>query len=345
MRAAVIHGVEDVTVETVDDPTISTPGSAVVEVSRTSICGSDLHLYHGHFAPPGLRPGHEFVGTVVAVGNDVRRFSEGDRVLVSAVIGCGDCPPCHRGEVVRCVRQGVNVFGTNATLPGGQAEFVEVPVVDRHAHPLRGIDLEAAVMLTDVLPTGYVGARRADISPGDTVVVIGLGPVGLFAVLCAQLLGASRVLAADTVPERLAQAETLGAVPIDAGAGTPERVLALTDGLGVDAAIEAVGSDESILDAVASVRAGATVSVVGVSHRDSTPYPMRTALLRDITLRGTLASIPSTWPSLLPLVKAGRFAPLSVVTHRFGLSEVGDAYRLMDSRRDGVLKIVVDPKR
>lgn len=346
MRATVLNGPGDISLETVDDPIVSASTSAVVEVTHTGICGSDLHLYHGAMAATGIRPGHEFVGRVVATGSDVRRFREGDQVLVSGVIGCGDCPACLRGYVAGCTGGGLGVFGTGPDLHGGQAEYVEVPRIDRFALAIPPeLDLDAAVMLTDILPTGYLGARRADITPGDTVVVIGLGPVGMFALQAAQVLGAARIIAVDTAPDRLARAETYGAIPVNAADGTAPQVLELTKGLGADAAIEAVGSDATINDAVMSVRAGSTVSVVGVNNNMAMPYPMMLALLRDITLRGTLASIPATWSELLPIVASGRIRPQDVVTHRLGLSEVSDAYRRFNAREDGMLKVVLDPKR
>jgi len=345
MRATVYNGPGDVSVESVDDPGVTTPHGAVIEVTHSAICGSDLHIYHGVTSAPGTRPGHEFVGRIVEVGADVRRHRPGDPVLVSGVIGCGTCDPCLRGWVVGCRNAGLAVFGTSPALPGGQAEYVEVPHADRFAHPMApDLDPEAAVMLTDILPTGYLGARRADITPGDTVLVVGLGPVGMFALQAAQLFGAARVLAADTVPGRLARAEALGAEPIDAAAGTPAQVMELTKGVGADAAIEAVGSDATVNDAVMAVRAGATVSVVGVNATLAMPYPMMLALLRDITLRATLASVPSTWPALLPLVAGGRIRPQDVVTHRLPLSQAPDAYRRFDAREDGVLKVLLDPR-
>ena len=345
MRATVMTGPHEVEVAEVDDPTVQSPGAAIVEVSHTAICGSDLHMYHGSMLLPGVRPGHEFIGRIVAAGGGVENFAHGDEVLVSGVIGCGHCPPCLSGHLVRCENAGIQVFGTTDALHGGQAELVEVPLIDRHAHLVPdGLDPEAAVMLTDILPTGYLGAKRADVRPGDTVLVVGLGPVGMFALRSAQLLGASRVLAADTLPDRLARAEEFGAIPVDASSGTPAQVTELTGGRGADCAIEAVGSDQTILDAVMSVRAGGTVSVVGVNQNMAMPYPMMYALLRDITLRGTLASIPGTWPELVPLVVSGRLRPEEVVTHRMGLSEVAEAYRMFDDKDEGVLKVVLDPR-
>jgi alcohol dehydrogenase len=344
MRAVVLHGIGEVRVEEVPDPVLPGPDGLVLQVERTAICGSDLHLYHGPMTVPGVHLGHEFLGTVVEAGPDVRSARVGDRVLVSGVIGCGTCRACRSGDPVLCVT-GPRVFGTSLDLPGGQAELVAVPAADASVLPLpESVSDEAAVMLTDILPTGYLGAARADISPGDTVVVIGLGPVGLLALQCAFLHGPARVLAVDLVPERLAQAEALGAEPLDASGGvTVAEVLERTGGRGADAVIEAVGADQTIQDAVMCAAPGATVSVVGVSLNLALPFPMPVALFKCLTFRVTLASIPTTWPALVPLVASGTLDPAVIVSHRFGLSEAAEAYRLFESREAGVSKVLLDP--
>jgi len=345
MRAVVLRGERDVAVEEVPDPELTGPDGLVLRVERTAICGSDLHLYHGPMTVPGCRLGHEFVGTVEEVGADVRTVRPGDRVLVSGVIGCGRCPACLAGDVVTCLNQGTKVFGTSLDLPGGQAEAVAVPAADASVVAIpEGITLDQAVLLTDILPTGFLGAQRADISPGDVVVVIGLGPVGVFALQCAQLYGPSRILAVDMVPERLARAAELGAEPIDASqGGTIEQVLAATGGRGAQAVIEAVGADQTINDALFCAAPGGTVSVIGVSMNFALPFPMPLALFKRLTFRVTLAAIPATWQALLPLVASGRLHPEDVFTHRMGLSQAAEAYDLFESRRDGVLKVLLDP--
>jgi alcohol dehydrogenase len=345
MRAVVLHDIGEVAVEEVPDPGLTGPDGIVVQVERTAICGSDLHLYHGPMTVPGVRLGHEFLGTVVEAGSDVRSVRTGDRVLVSGVIGCGTCRWCLAGNPVRCVG-GPRVFGTSTDLHGGQAELAAVPAADTSVLPVpEGMDDEAAVMLTDILPTGYLGALRADIAPGDTVVVIGLGPVGLLALQCAFLHGPSRVLAVDVVPERLAHAERLGAEPIDASGGaTVSEVLDRTGGRGAPAVIEAVGADQTVADAIMCAAVGGTVSVIGVSLNLALPFPMPVALYKQLTFRVTLASIPETWPALVPLVQQGRLDPAGIVSHRLGLSEAAEAYRMFEARTDGVRKIVLDPR-
>ena len=207
MRAVVLQGQEHVTVEDVPDAGVPGDDGLLLRVEHAAICGSDLHPYHGGpLMTPGVRLGHEFVGTVEEVGADVRTVRAGDRVLVSGVIGCGHCPACRALDPVVCHNGGTKVFGTQLDLAGGQAEAVAVPAADASVLAIpEGITPEQAVLLTDILPTGYLGAQRADITPGDTVVVIGLGPVGVFALQCAQLFGPSRILAVDMVPDRLAR--------------------------------------------------------------------------------------------------------------------------------------------
>jgi threonine dehydrogenase-like Zn-dependent dehydrogenase len=345
MRAVVLGGPGAVSVETVDDPSLSGPDGIVVEVERTAICGSDLHLYHGGMAQPGVHLGHEFIGRVAEAGTDVRTVAVGDRVLVSGVIGCGHCLECINGWPMRCLRAGSRVFGTSLDLAGGQAEAVAVPAADTAVLAIpEAITDEAAVLLTDILPTGYLGASRADLAPGCTVALIGLGPVGICALRAAQLFSPARILAVDPVPHRRAHAERLGAEVFDPGdGGTVAQLLEATAGRGPDAVIEAVGRDETITDSIISVKPGGTVSVVGVSTNMAHPFPMAVAMYKGITFRICVADIPSTWPALLPLVAAGRLQPDDVFTHRMGLSEAPEAYRLFDAEDDGVVKVLLDP--
>jgi alcohol dehydrogenase len=345
MRAVVLNGPGDVSVETVDDPVLSGPDGIVVEVERTAICGSDLHLYHGEMAQPGVHLGHEFIGRVVEVGADVRTVRTGDRVLVSGVIGCGHCMECITGWPMRCLNSASKVFGTSLDLHGGQAEAVAVPAADTSVHRIpEGVNDEQAVLLTDILPTGFIGARRADIAPGATVAVIGLGPVGICALRAAQLYSPARILAVDPVAHRRAHAERLGAEVIDPGdAGAMPQIVEATGGRGADAVIEAVGRDETINDAIMSVKPGGTVSVVGVSTNLAHPFPMAIAMYKGITFRICVADIPSTWSTLIPLVARGRLVPDDVFTHRVGLSQAAEAYRVFEARDDEVIKVLLDP--
>jgi threonine dehydrogenase-like Zn-dependent dehydrogenase len=345
VRAVVLQGERSVGVEDVAEPAINTPDATIVRVDATAICGSDLHLYHATSGFEGTRLGHEFIGTVVEVGADVASVSKDDRVLVAGVIGCGRCSACIARDPVVCRNGGTRVFGTRPDLPGGQAEYVEVPATD--ASVLRipdGVTDEQAVLLTDILPTGYLGAEGAGIRPGTTVAVIGLGPVGLLAVTCARLFSPARILAVDPVAERRARAEALGAEGVDPGdGGTLAQVMARTNGWGADAVIEAVGADTTIVDAVMCAAPGATVSIVGVSFNIALPFPMIVATLKRLTIRPMLASIPSTWDTLVPLLTNGTLRPDGIFTHRMGLSEAAVAYELFDDR--SALKVLLDPKR
>lgn len=345
MRATVLEGPRDIRVEDVPDPVLPGPEGVIVTVERTAICGSDLHLYHDAPTGVGIRLGHEVIGTVAESGPHVRSLKPGDRVLVSGVIGCGVCRPCLAGQPNVCRAGKSAAFGTVPDLPGGQAEAMAVPFADLFALPIpEGVADDEAVLLTDILPTGYLGALRASIRPGSTVAVVGLGPVGIMALQCAELFGPARILAIDMVPERLARAEALGAEPIDArDAPGSAQVLEATGGWGADSVIEAVGADATVLDALSCVATGGTVSIVGVNLSMELPFPMGLVFLKSLTVRTVFAPIPGTWSSLVPLVQSGRLALGGTFTHRMGLSQAAQAYELFDSRADGVLKVLLDP--
>jgi 2-desacetyl-2-hydroxyethyl bacteriochlorophyllide A dehydrogenase len=346
IRALTFLGKGDVRCESHPDPAPPDARGAVLRVERAAICGSDLHLYHGDLPVPevGFAIGHEFVGEVVEVGHEVRDFRPGDRVLCSGVLGCGLCAACRAGHVARCERRVSRVFGMSAALPGGQAEAVAVPVADAALRAIPdGVSVEQAVLLTDILPTAFFGARNAELRPGQTVAVIGLGPVGQLAVECARLFGPARVFAIDRIPERLAAAAELGATPVHSDRAA-EEILATTRGLGPDAVIEAVGADATIQLALQLVRPAGAVSVVGVNVNLAFPFPMGLALMKNLTFRIGVCPIPELWDELIPLVQAGRLRPERVFTHRMPLSEGAEAYRLFDQKRDGVLKVLLDPK-
>jgi alcohol dehydrogenase len=346
MRATVLQGPRTVTVENVPDPVLPGPEGVIVTVERTAICGSDLHLYHDAPTGSGIHLGHEAIGTVSEVGPHVRSLRQGDRVLVSGVIGCGICTACLAGQPNVCLNDKNAAFGTMPDLPGGQAEAMAVPFADLFALPIpEGIADEEAVLLTDILPTGYLGALRADIRPGATVVVVGLGPVGIMALQCAALFGPARILAVDVVPERLARAERLGAEPIDARVAPGAlQVREATGGRGAESVIEAVGADTTIVDAVSSAAPGGTISVVGVNLSMDLAFPMALVLLKSLTLRAVFAPIPGTWRALVPLLQSGRLSGLAeTFTHRMPLERAPEAYELFDSRADGVLKVLLNP--
>lgn len=346
MRGIVFHGPHDVRVETVPDPGLRDRRAAVVRVTQASICGSDLHLVHGTVpSEPGVVIGHECVGVVEEIGADVRRVRKGDRVIVPGVAGCGDCEPCRRGYPVGCLNFLQKVYGFSSELPGAQAEFVGVPNADVNLWPTPAdLSDDQVLFLTDILPTGYYAVENANIKPGQTVVIIGCGPVGLFALLCAQLFGPSSVLVIDRVGYRLEKARSFGAVPIDASKeDVRQRVFEATDGRGAHAVIEAVGAQETVHLAFELVRTGGTVSVVGVLIQDDFSFPMGTAFMKDLTFRVGLVNVPRFIPMLLPLIRSGRLDPTVLISHRMPLAQGERAYQLFDTREDGCLKVVLQP--
>ncbi len=346
MRALTYHDPRDIRYEDVPDPTPTDRDGAVVQVHLCGICGSDLHIYGGEgFSPDiGYCVGHEAVGEVVEVGSAVSTFKVGDRVLVPASVGCGTCAMCARGLVARCEREEFNCYGLSHALPGSQAEAVAVPYADGNLIAVpEGVSDEAAVVLTDNAATAWYGARRAQVAPGDTVAVIGLGPVGLMAVAAAQLMGAAHVLGIDLIAGRREAAQLLGADPID-DVDVRADVLERTGGKGVDVVIEAAGPDSTIGLAFDLVRRAGRVSVVGVNQNMKFSFPMALAQWKELEFHIGLCSVQHELPALLALTAAGRLQPETVVSHRLRLSDGPEAYRLYDSREGGVSKVVMDPR-
>jgi 2-desacetyl-2-hydroxyethyl bacteriochlorophyllide A dehydrogenase len=343
VKAVVLRAPGDVGVDEIADPSILDPGDAIVAVRATAICGADLFPFHG--MTPGFEAGtvlgHEFAGEVVEVGADVRSFRPGQRVVNASMISDGTCPSCRAGRVTQC--EGRSLFGYSGVYPrldGGQAEFVRVPRADRVLRrlPDEVID-EAAVFLADILPTGHAAVVRGEVSPGDTVVVVGCGPVGLMAVLCAAGV-AGKLLAVDGVPERRRVAEALGAEAVE-----PERaadvVVEATDGQGADVVIEAAGSPGGLDASLRLARGRGVVSVVGAHFEPD--YPLDNALMfeRELTLRFSIGDPTADGGLLLDRIASGELDPTPVVTHRLSLDEAAEAYRLFDSRE--ATKVVLHP--
>ncbi|KAB1143427.1 alcohol dehydrogenase catalytic domain-containing protein [Streptomyces luteolifulvus] len=350
MKALTYRGRHDIRCEDVPDPAVTCPTDAVVHVTTAGICGSDLHIYGGNgFSPEvGYTPGHECVGVVVETGGQVTRFKPGDRVLVPASVGCTLCGTCAKGLTARCERAQAPTdlcYGVSPQLPGSQAQALAVPHADVNlVHLPEGISDEAAIVLTDNAPTAWYGCRRARIQPGETVLVIGLGPVGLMAAQSAFAMGAARVLGADLVAGRRAFAATLGVEPVE-GEDARAAIRETTAGRGPDAVVEAVGSDATIELALKAVRQAGRVSVIGVSHSKAFPFHMGLAQIKELEFAIGLCSTHYELPALIPLAQAGRITPQAVVSHRFALSEGPEAYELFNSRADGVRKILLDPSR
>lgn len=341
MHNVVITGPGAVEVREAPDPRPPGSDGAVVAVEAAAICGSDLHFYDGELpVGDGVAVGHEFLGTVVEVGPEVTNVRVGDRVLAASVTGCGRCAGCATGNPVTCL-QGMQIFGSGV-LGGGQASSVAVPHADFQLLPIpEGVDDEAALLLTDNLSTGWIGAKKADIPLGGTVVVLGLGAVGLCAVRAAFAQGAGTVLAVDPVAGRRAIAVASGATAIEGP--TVQAVLEHTGGRGADGVIDTVANDTTLNDALACVRADGTVSVLGVHDLNPYPLPILMALVRSLTLRMTTAPIQQTWPELIPLVTNGSLRTDGIFTHRFPLAEAAQAYAAVAARTPECVKVILNP--
>ncbi len=338
MKGTTLHGDKDIRFSDVPEPEIQQPSDAIVRVTLSAICGSDLHLYHG--AIPGVLPGtvigHEYVGIIEAVGDHVRLFKKGDRVVGSFHVACGICPACRRGDFNQCQEGGILGYGLGfGNLQGTQAEYARIPFADVALRRLpQRISDEHALFTGDILTTAYGAVVNAQLRPGETVAVIGCGPVGLMAVQSAVALGAGRVLAIDLLRERTAMAEGMGAIAVTASQVNPiNRVNELTGGEGADVVIEAVGGSRTIAMAFDLVRGGGRISAVGVTAEETFPFPLMTSLVKDISFRIGLANIPRHMDATLALVEAGRIDPTIVVSHRMALEDVAEGYRLFDERQ------------
>jgi alcohol dehydrogenase len=333
MKALVYHGPGQKAWEQVPDPEIMNPADAIVQVDTTTICGTDLHILKGDVpaVTEGRILGHEGVGTIAEVGQAVSKLAVGDRVIISCISSCGSCSYCHQGLPAHCLddegTSGIGwIFGH--LIDGTQAEYVRVPFAENSLYKMPGgVSDEAAVMLSDILPTGFeIGVRNGRVEPGDVVAVIGAGPVGLSAMMTAGLYGASRVIAVDVDDNRVQQARGFGATDgVNSGdAGWQGEVLAMTDGLGVDVAIEAVGMPATFQMATELVRPGGTVANVGV-HGRSVELRLQDLWIKDIAITMGLVSATTT-PMLLKLVAQGKLTPEKFVSHRFPFEAITGAY-------------------
>jgi alcohol dehydrogenase len=334
VKAVILAGVGDVRVESVPDPTIQQPTDAIVEVRATAICGADLFPFHG--MTPGFEDGtvlgHEFAGVIVETGSDVHDVRVGQRVVNTSMISDGTCPSCAAGRVTQC--EGRSLFGYSGVYPrldGGQAELVRVPNADRCLRVLPdSVSDEAAIFLADILPTGYGAVQRGGVGPDSTVVVVGCGPVGLMAIICA-IPEARRVIAVDGIAARRDLAALLGAEAVEPG--DAQRVVAeATGGLGADVVIEAAGSPGALDASLRLCRGRGTISVVGAHFEPD--YPLNNALMfeHELTLRFTIGDPSNDGAGLLARLAEGSLAPAPVITHRMPLDAAAEAYRLFDER-------------
>lgn len=379
MLAMNYRGPYRVRAEQKSDPDIEHPNDAIVRVSRSCICGSDLHLYHGLVPDTrvGMTFGHEFTGVVEEVGPSVQNLKVGDHVLVPFNIFCGSCYFCQRELYGNCHNTNPEatavggIYGYSHTAggyDGGQAEYVRVPMADIGPTVIPAdLDVDDAVLLTDAVPTGYQAAEMGDIEEGDTVVIFGAGPVGIFAAKSAWLLGAGRVIVVDHVDYRLefvkqyAQCEVINFLEVRDMA---MHIKKMTDWLGADVCIDCVGCEAAgsamqmltgrylklqsgsatVLHwAINSVRKGGTVSIVGVYGPTFNAVPIGNAINKGLTLRMNQASVKRHLPRLIEHIQAGRLDPKQIITHRVPLEEVADAYHLFSSKLDNCIKTVLIP--
>ena len=390
MRALTWHGKHDVRIDNVPDPDIINPRDAIVRITKTAICGSDLHLYDA--VVPALKTGdilgHEFMGIVEDVGSEVSRLKKGDRVVVPFVIACGQCFFCKNEQYSGCDNSNpadkqdlsqvalgqpaAGLFGyTHLTggYPGGQAEAVRVPFAD--VGPIKvpqTLGDEEVLFLSDILPTGWMAAENAAIEPGDTVAVWGCGPVGLFAIQSALIMGAHKVIAIDHYPGRLALAKQLGADVLDFRAvNVLDALREMTGGIGPDACIEAVGmeahglSPDMLLDrakqavikgqdrigalreAIMACRKGGRLSMPGVFGGLADAFPLGALMQKGLTLRTGQMHVQAYMPKLLDLIEAGRIDTTFLISHRLPLDQAPEAYKHFKEDQDEWTKVVLTP--
>jgi threonine dehydrogenase-like Zn-dependent dehydrogenase len=377
MKAITWQGKQDVQLSDVADPAIVNPHDAIVRVTSTAICGSDLHLYNGFL--PGMKPGdvlgHEFMGEIAAVGPACERVKIGDRVVVMCSIACGRCWFCKKQEFPACDNTnpsasqvavetayghaGASLFGYShlyGGYAGGQAEYVRVPFADVGCLPVPAeLSDEQVLFLGDIFPTGYMAAENCNIEPGDTVAVFGAGPVGQFAIKSALLLGADRVIAIDSVPERLKLAADSGAIVLDEAHGDVMRRLDdLTGGRGPDSCKGVQNAYDrmkqalkletdrpmALRHAIFAVRKGGTVSIPGVYGGFIDKFPIGAAFAKGLTFKMGQTKFHKYAPQLLERVKTRQIDPSFVITHRVSLSELPEAYRLFNNKQDGCIKVM-----
>ena len=389
MRALCWHGHGDVRVDTVPDPKIEEPGDVIVKITATAICGSDLHLFDGYMPTmeSGDILGHEPMGEVVEVGRAVTRLKKGDRVVVPFVIACGSCFFCQRTEYSVCDTSNPNaemaraamghspagLFGFSHMLggfSGGQAEYLRVPHAD--VGPIKiesGLADEQVLFLSDIFPTGYMAAENCAIEPGDTVAVWGCGPVGQFAIRSAWMLGAGRVVAIDTVPERLRMAEAGRAETIDFMKDKVyDRLMEMTGGRGPDRCIDAVGCEahglgsfDAVVDkvkaavllatdrahvlreAIMCCRKAGTISVPGAYVGVVDKLPFGAAMNKGLTFKMGQTHVQRYLQPLLAKIESGAIDPSFVVTHRERLEDAPAAYKRFRDKKDGCIKVVLRP--
>jgi threonine dehydrogenase-like Zn-dependent dehydrogenase len=351
MRANVFHGVNDFRVEKVEKPRAGA-GEAVIRVTLTTICGTDLHIVRGEYpVRPGLVIGHEPVGIIEELGPGVTGYAVGERVLVGAITPCGQCRACLSGSPAQCGHgEGCTAIGGwrfGNTVDGAQAEYLRVPYAQANLCKIPDdVTDEQAVLLADIASTGFSGAESAGIRIGDSVAVFAQGPIGLCATLGARLSGATFIIGVDGDDARLAMSRRMGAdVTLDIRKHDIVAEILKRTGGGADVTIEALGTQATFEGALRSLRPGGTLSSLGVySGKLQLPYDAFAAGLGDHRIVTTLCpGGKERMRRLLAVVQGGRFDPRLLITHRFSLDQIGEAYRVFAERRDGALKVAIRP--
>lgn len=346
MKALVFNGPRDIRYEDFKDPERTIDNAVIVKVEKCSICGSDLHIYHGDNIgstsygsdQKKFCVGHEFIGEVVETGPAAHNFKVGDKVLAAGGTGCGQCKYCLTGQIFQC-RQ-LSAFGLSDQMHGGQAEFVQVPNADRtlmHIPP--GVNDEQAVLLTDALATAAFGINNSGIKPGQSLAVVGLGPIGLLGIELAFLHGATEVFAIDPIAARRAQATKLGAVALTPGQASIDTIIEATRG-GVHCVFEASGASSAVLSTLPLVRKGGTLSFIGLPQ-PGLALPLNQILFKGVTVKAGVAPVPELWEPLIPLLQTGRLRAEGLFSHQMDLADGEQAYRIFDAREEDVIKIMM----
>ncbi len=346
MLAVVYGGNKDVTLQTRERPVIQNEGDAIVEVTLTTICSSDIHIKHGAVprAVPGVILGHEFIGTVAETGKMVKKIKTGDRVAVNVETFCGECFYCKRGFVNNCANENGG-WALGCRIDGGQAEYVRIPFADNALTVIpENVTDEQALFTGDILSTGYWAAKLGELKPADTAVVIGAGPTGLCTMMCARLYSPSKIIALDTDRKRLETAKEQGLADIILSPGKEDaikRILEETHGRGADAVFEAAGGSDTFELAWKTARPNAVVVVVAMYEEDQI-LPLPQMYGKNLTFK-TGGVDGSDCQEIMDLIACGKLDPSFLITHRCRLKEIMGAYDIFENKREDVLKFAVRP--
>ncbi|MBW2412681.1 MAG: alcohol dehydrogenase catalytic domain-containing protein [Deltaproteobacteria bacterium] len=345
MKGVVFHGIGDISIEELDVPIIQKASDAIIRITLTTICGSDLHLIHGQTVVDPESPiGHECVGVVEAVGEDVTSFKPGDRVIVPTFTHCGNCFFCKKGSPSQCEKGGIIGFGSiRGGLGGAQTEYVRVPFADMSlVKTPDNLSDEDVLFVGDVIATAYFALENVPIKPGDTVAIVGPGPVGLAVQEIAPVFGAGKIIMIGTREYRMEVAGQRGATLINPNQeNAPEKVLELTNGYGADVVVECAGTPESFQIAFDSVRKGGSVSLMGM-WGEPVEVPLNDMVMNNITIFTGLVDC-NRLEEIVQLIEAGRINTNFLITHRMKLDDILEAYRIFENKEDNVLKIAITP--